>query len=102
MGGMDRAEIEQRVRSTVQHLPMRDRIRRISLFGSCLHGNATPESDIDLLLEYTDPLSLFELARVVRSLEKNLGRHVDLLTPGAISHFFREEVIREAEPLYER
>ena len=80
---------------------MRDRIRRISLFGSHLHGNAGQKSDIDLLLEYSDPLSFFELARIARSLEENLGKRVDLLTPGSISHFFRDEVLAESQPLYE-
>jgi predicted nucleotidyltransferase len=98
---MNTQELAQRVQNTVRHLPMRGRIRRISLFGSHLHGNPREESDIDLLLEYSDPLSFFELAHIVRSLEESLGKRVDLLTPGAISHFFRDDILREAQPLYE-
>lgn len=98
---MDKAEIKRRVQAVMLTLPTKRYVRRISLFGSHLRGNAQSGSDIDLLLEYTEPLSYFQLARAQRMLEEALKRPVDLLTPNALSHFFRDEVLAEAESIYE-
>ena len=80
----------------------RHHIRRLSLFGSALHGNLTPESDLDLLVEFEPGHTpgLLGMARLERELSALLGRKVDLRTPGDLSRYFREEVLREAEVQY--
>ena len=78
-------------------------IRKLSLFGSVLRDDFTPESDVDVLVEYVagrhPGLDLFthqdELARVI-------GREADLHTPASLSKYFREEVLAESLPLYEQ
>ncbi len=83
----------------------RHRIRRLALFGSHLKGTAEPESDIDLLVEFepgAEP-GLLELARMEEALSALLGgRKVDLRTPGDLSRYFRDEVVRSAEVVYAR
>jgi predicted nucleotidyltransferase len=79
-------------------------IRKLSLFGSQLHGTARPDSDIDLLVEfYPDRIpSFFEVARMGRELSEMLGgQEIDLTTPLGLSHLFRNRVISEARPQYE-
>lgn len=80
----------------------RHHIRRLSLFGSALHGNLTPESDLDLLVEFEPGHTpgLLGMARLERELSALLGRKVDLRTPGDLSRYFREEVLCEAEVQY--
>jgi predicted nucleotidyltransferase len=74
-------------------------IRKLSLFGSQLHGTARPDSDIDLLVEF-DPDRIpcfFEVARMQREISEMLdGREIDLKTPMGLSPFFRNQVIKEA------
>jgi predicted nucleotidyltransferase len=57
----------------------------LAVFGSVARGDATPDSDIDLVIDY-DPdsaFSLLTLAGVANEAEAWLGRKVDLLTrPG--------------------
>jgi predicted nucleotidyltransferase len=83
----------------------RHSIRRLALFGSQLEGRATPESDIDLLVEFDrgkEP-GLLGLADMVRELSGLLGgRNVDLRTPNDLSRYFRNEVIRSSQVLYAR
>ncbi len=84
----------------------RHSIRRLSLFGSQLEGRrATPESDIDLLVEFDhgkEP-GLLGLADMVRELSGILGgRNVDLRTPNDLSRYFRDEVIRTSQVQYAR
>lgn len=81
----------------------RSRIQKLSLFGSELKGTARPDSDIDLLVEFEPDanISLFDMARIEIELSSLLGgRRVDLRTAGDLSRYFREEVVRTAEPLY--
>ena len=51
---------------------------RIYVFGSQERGTARPDSDIDLLVEFDRPVSLFEFARLRGHLQDLLGRPVDL------------------------
>lgn len=86
--------------SALARLCRSHRIRRLSLFGSELKGNARPDSDIDLLVEFERDAapSLFDLATIEQQLSALLGgRRVDLRTPADLSRYFRDEVIREAE-----
>ncbi len=81
----------------------RHRIRKLSLFGSQLKGTARPDSDIDLLVEFEPDagISLFDMARIELELSALLnGRKVDLRTAQDLSRYFRDEVVRSAEPQY--
>ncbi len=80
----------------------RNHIRKLSLFGSVLHGNFRPDSDIDLLVEF-DPDHIpgfFKLAHMERELSEIMGKKVDLRTPQELSKYFRDEVLSEAEVQY--
>jgi hypothetical protein len=81
----------------------RHHIRKLSLFGSQLKGTARPESDIDLLVEFEPDalITYFDMARIEIELSPLLGgRRVDLRTPQELSRYFRDEVVRMAEPQY--
>jgi predicted nucleotidyltransferase len=80
----------------------RHRIRRLALFGSILHEDFRPESDIDVLVEFElgARVGLFRLMNIQSQLTELLGRKVDLNTPGFLSDRFRNEVLREAEDQY--
>jgi predicted nucleotidyltransferase len=82
----------------------RYRIRRLSLFGSTLKGTNAPDSDVDLLVEFEPDAtpSLFTMAEIELELSPLLGgRKVDVRTAGDLSRYFRDEVVRMAEPQYE-
>ena len=81
--------------------PERRHVHRISLFGSHLHGTMKKDSDVDLLIEFNEPISMFALVRMEREMSKALGRNVDLCTPNSLSKYFRSDVVKEAEPLIE-
>ena len=76
-------------------------IVRLALFGSVIRDDFTPESDVDVLVEFlpgqTPGLAFF---RMQDELGEILGRRVDLNTPMSLSRYFRDEVLREARPLY--
>ena len=91
-------------RAALASLCRRRQIRRLSLFGSVLKGNAGPDSDIDLLVEFSPEAkpSFLDLAEIEDELSVLLGgRRVDLRTAEDLSRYFRDEVLREAEVQYE-
>ncbi|HEY1233297.1 MAG TPA: nucleotidyltransferase family protein [Candidatus Binatia bacterium] len=77
----------------------KNRIRKLSLFGSALKGKLRKDSDIDLLVEFQpdEAPSLLDLARMERELSTLLdGRNIDLRTPSELSRYFRDEVLSSA------
>ncbi|WP_119292282.1 nucleotidyltransferase family protein [Azohydromonas sediminis] len=81
----------------------RHRIRKLSLFGSRLKGTARPDSDFDLLVEFEPDarISLLDMASIENELSALMGgRKVDLRTAPELSRYFRDEVLRTAQPMY--
>ena len=76
-------------------------IKKLMLFGSTLTGDSTPESDIDLLAEFEGKKTLFTVIGAKHKFEDLLHNEVDLLTPMALSPYFRDKVIEMAEVIYE-
>ena len=85
----------------LEQLCRRHRIRRLSLFGSRARGEAVPESDIDLLVEFEQGSRVgLRLITVQDELSAFFGLPVDLCTEGFLSPHFRGRVVREAISLY--
>ena len=73
-------------------------IQKLSFFGSVLRADFSPESDIDILVEF-DPQhipGLIRLSAMEQELSEIFQRKVDLRTPEDLSSYFRQEVIDSA------
>lgn len=80
----------------------RNRIRKLAIFGSVLRDDFTPESDVDVLVEFEPGARVgLRFFGMERELSEILGHKVDLNTPGFLSKYFRNEVIAKAEVLYD-
>jgi uncharacterized protein len=73
-------------------------VKSLALFGSVVRDEATPESDVDLLVEFDGrPVGLFHLSRTQHYLESILGvSRVDLVLRDGIKPALRERILREA------
>jgi predicted nucleotidyltransferase len=89
-------------RSALAAFCQRHHIVRLALFGSALCADFSAESDVDVLVEFkpghTPGLSFVRMERELSSLLQ--GRRVDLVTPRFLNGRIREQILREAEPLY--
>jgi predicted nucleotidyltransferase len=79
-------------------------IRKLSLFGSILRDDFDPaRSDVDVLAEFVPGvrpgLKFFGYGE---DLAEIIGRKVDFNTEAWLSEYFRDEVVREAVPIYEQ
>ncbi len=80
----------------------RHRIRKLALFGSILRDDFGEDSDVDVLVEFEQGVSVgLRFFSIERELSAMLGRKVDLNTPGFLGKYLREEVLKEAEVQYD-
>ena len=85
----------------------RNRIRRLALFGSVLRDDFTPESDVDVLVEFEPDARVgFAFITVQDELSNILGRRVDMSTfegvEGSRNWLLREEILDSAEVVYDQ
>ncbi|MEW5759466.1 MAG: nucleotidyltransferase family protein [Candidatus Thermoplasmatota archaeon] len=74
--------------------------RKIAVFGSYTRGEEKPESDIDLIVEFSERKSHLEPVRIERELSEDLGIKVDLLTEKFISPYMIDSIRKEMEVIY--
>ena len=72
---------------------------RIGVFGSYARGEARPDSDLDLLVWFSEQKSLLGVIRLERELSELLGVRIDLLTEQAISPYLIERIRQELRVL---
>lgn len=70
-------------------------VKALLLFGSVARDEATPKSDVDLLVEFNRPVGYFGLFALQDYLENLLGCSVDLGTPDGLKPNVRERVMGE-------
>ena len=85
----------------------RNHIRRMALFGSVLRDDFTPESDVDVIVDFEPGQTPgLEFITMQDELSEILGRQVDMYTFGGIKSsrnwLLREEILHSAEVQYEQ
>ncbi len=97
-------EIEQKLVEAIHNDPHREDMKKVSLFGSYVYGQPREDSDVDVLVEFEPNASigLFEFVRIQRRFSEFSGKKIDLLTPSALSKYFRDEVLANAKTIYEK
>jgi predicted nucleotidyltransferase len=71
-------------------------VKSLAVFGSVARDEARADSDVDLLVEFDQSVSLFEFVGLQQHLEGILGRKVDLTTPSSLRPQMRDQILREA------
>lgn len=88
-------------RERIAEFCQRNRVRRLALFGSVIRDDFTPESDVDVLVEFEPGYAArFVFFQMRRELTAMLGREVDMHAAASLSPYFRQEVLDEAEEIY--
>lgn len=74
--------------------------KKIAIFGSYARGDVNPESDLDILVEFSERKSLLEIVGIEQELSEVLGIKVDLLTEKSISPYLIEGIKKEMAVIY--
>ena len=101
---MSKDDIKRAVCKAMETMPHKEAIDRVRLFGSQLHGDAKPTSDVDLLIDLNGklPICFFALFDIQEAFKKQLGKDVDVVPSKSLSKYFRDDVLKEAQLLYEQ
>lgn len=91
-------ELRALKRDAILAIAARHGVTSIRVFGSFARGDAKPDSDLDLLIEAGPIRTPFFPGGLLVDLEEELGRKVDLTTPGALHPLIRDQILREAVP----
>ncbi len=70
---------------------------KVAIFGSYARGEEKPESDIDVLVEFSETKGLLAMVRIERELSEFLGIKVDLLSETSISPYLIDGIKKEAK-----
>jgi len=97
--GLGIESVVGRRRVQVLRLARRYGARSVRVFGSVRRGQATRQSDLDLLVTFRKGADLFDQLRLERELGKLLGRKVDVVTEEGLHPLIRPQVLFEAIPL---
>jgi predicted nucleotidyltransferase len=86
-------------RAEIRQIVARHRASNARVFGSVPRREDDDQSDLDLLVELDEHMTLFHLGGIRYELRELLGIEVDVLTPNALPDSFRDRVLREAVPV---
>jgi predicted nucleotidyltransferase len=92
-------EIEE-IKEKIVPVLVRHRIKRAGIFGSVATGDANGQSDIDILVELEDKISLLEFVAIKIELEDILGKKVDLVEYQAVKPRLRSGIMSEEIRIY--
>jgi len=86
-------------RDAIKRLGERFGVRNIRVFGSVARGEATPDSDLDLLVDVERGHGYFDMSGFALGVEDEPGVMTQVATPGGLKLRIRDRVLREAVAL---
>lgn len=89
-------EIKKTIDGYKSFLKERFKVKSIGVFGSCLRGEQSEKSDIDIMVEFHSTIDLFEFIRLENFLSEILGTKVDLVMKDTLKPRIKDRILREA------
>jgi predicted nucleotidyltransferase len=89
----------RRKRDAILDIASRYGAHDVRIFGSVARGEATEDSDLDLIVRFDRGRSLLDHGGLVMDLRELLGIRVDVIDEDAMRERFRREALKEAIPL---
>jgi uncharacterized protein len=74
-------------------------VAEMGIFGSCARDEATDDSDIDILVEFSRPVGFFKFLELEEQLSELLGAKVDLVTKAALKPRIGRNILNEVAML---
>jgi uncharacterized protein len=93
---LTKEEIKNKLRQNVNILKEYN-VNRIGIFGSYVKGNYTEKSDIDLLLGFSNTISLLQYVHLSDSITSFLNHDVDVITIDGIKPLLKDSILKEVE-----
>jgi predicted nucleotidyltransferase len=89
----------ERHRQRIIDIVSANRASNPRLFGSVARGDATPSSDIDILIDLEQGASYLDIGKIQVEIEDTLGHRVDIVPSRTLKPGIRENIMAEVVPL---
>jgi len=70
-------------------------VEKIGVFGSVARGDNADTSDIDVLVEFSEPIGMFKFVKLEEYLSQLIGKKIDLVTKNALKPAIKEDILHE-------
>jgi len=99
MAGRTLDEIREELQLLKPTLKKRFKVETIDIFGSYARGAQGEESDIDILVTYSQMVSFFTVYDLKNYLQRKLRVKVDVISKKFLNPYIKDRVLREAVPV---
>ncbi|MFB0503710.1 MAG: nucleotidyltransferase family protein [Candidatus Bathyarchaeia archaeon] len=89
-------EMEKKLKELKPTLRNKYKVETIGLFGSYIRGQQKGESDLDILVEFSEPIGLLTFIELENFLSEKLEAKVDLVMRNALKPRIKDRIIKEA------
>ena len=89
-----RTEIEATLKELKPSLRRKFKVKEIGIFGSFVRDEEVEDSDVDILVEFSEPIG-WEFFDLKEFLVEILGREVDLVTVGGLRPQLKDRILQE-------
>lgn len=88
-------------RAAIKKICVNNQVSYLALFGSHSRGDNNPTSDVDLLVDFSDKKSLFDLVRLQSELEQTFEKKVDLVPRRNLKPALKIYISTDLSPIYD-
>jgi len=92
---MNISQIKKTIKQHQNILENAHHVKRLGIFGSTARGESSEDSDIDIIVELSQPTSFFNFLELENFLSKILGKKIDLVTKKALKPAIKQEILKE-------
>ena len=94
-------KLPNEIKEKIEEFLKKHGIKKASVFGSYARGDATLDSDIDLLVEFPEETSLLDHVGMQIELSEILNKKIDLHSLNGLSPYIKDSILQEAIVIYE-
>lgn len=94
---MDLNKLKNKIRNICEESDL----EMLGVFGSVARGDDRPDSDVDIIVRFKNPVGLLAMIRLEDRLRESIGRPVDLGTENSLHPLIRANVLNDLKILYE-
>jgi predicted nucleotidyltransferase len=90
-------EIMTKIKENLPYFADKYKVKSLGVFGSYVRGEQKKRSDLDVLVEFNEPISLLQYVALERELGERTGKKVDLTMKKTLKPRIKEYILREVE-----
>ncbi len=90
-------EIKKIIKDHLTELHNNYAVSEIGIFGSYLRNEQTPQSDVDILVQFSKPVGFIAFMQLEERLQQLLGTKIDLVTRAALKPKIGERILKEVD-----